>query len=62
MVATQFDDKEKHVQWLEKIANTLETNSSQFVTMRHHDEFQTFLAEKDRGELTADQLASLERL
>jgi hypothetical protein len=30
--------------------------------MRHHHEFQTFLEEKDRGELTADQLAHLKKL
>jgi hypothetical protein len=71
---THFDDYEKHAQWLEKIANTLETNSPEFValeragwalafvTMRHHHEFQAFLEEKDRGELTADQLAHLKKL
>jgi hypothetical protein len=71
---THFDDYEKHAQWLEKIANTLETNSPEFaaleragwalafVTMRHHHEFQAFLEEKDRGELTPDQLAHLKKL
>lgn len=71
---THFDDYEKHAQWLEKIANTLEPNSPEFValeragwalaflTMRHYNEFQTFLEEKDRGELTADQLAHLKKL
>jgi len=70
---THFDDYEKHAQWLEKIANTLETNSPEFVAleragwalafvaMRHHYEFQTFLEEKDRGQLTADQLAHLKK-
>lgn len=70
---TYFDDYEKHAQWLEKIANTLETNSAEFValeragwalafvTMRHHHEFQAFLEEKDRGELT-DQQAHLKKL
>jgi hypothetical protein len=73
-MATHFDGYEKHAQWLEKIANTLETDSPEFValeragwalafvTMRHHREFQTFLEEKDRGELTADQLAHLKKL
>lgn len=71
---THFDDYEKHAQQLEKIANTLETNSPEFValeragwalafvTMRHHHEFQAFLEEKDRGELTGDQLAHLKKL
>jgi hypothetical protein len=27
---THFDDYEKHAQWLEKIANTLETNTPEF--------------------------------
>jgi hypothetical protein len=55
---THFDAYEKHAQWLEKIANTLETNSPEFValeragwalafvTMRHHHEFRAFLEEK----------------
>jgi hypothetical protein len=30
--------------------------------MRHHHEFQAFLEEKDRGELTADQQAHLKKL
>ncbi|MGO8985339.1 MAG: hypothetical protein ACLQFM_11175 [Terriglobales bacterium] len=71
---THFDDYEKHAQRLEKIANNLETDSPEFaaleragwalafVTMRHHREFQTFLEEKDRGELTADQTAHLRKL
>lgn len=71
---THLDDYEKYAQWLEKIANTLETNSPEFValeragwalafvTMRHHHEFQAFLQEKDHGELTADQLAHLKKL
>jgi hypothetical protein len=71
---THFDDYEKHAPWLEKIAKTLETNSPEFaalecagwalacVTMRHHHEFQAFLEEKDRGELTADQVAHLKKL
>ena len=71
---THFDDYEKHAQWLKKIANTLKTSSPEFValeragwalafvTMRHHHEFQAFLEEKDRRELTADQLAHLKKL
>lgn len=71
---THFPDYEKHAQWLEKITNTLEPNSPEFaaleragwalafVTMRHHREFQAFLEEKDRGELTSDQQAHLRKL
>jgi hypothetical protein len=58
---THFDDYEKHAQRLEKIANTLETNSPEFValeragwalafvTMRHHREFQRSLRKKIAG-------------
>jgi hypothetical protein len=74
IAGAEEETDEKHERWLEKIANTLATNGPAFValeragwalalvTMRRRHEFPTFLEERDRGELTADQLAQLKKL
>ncbi len=72
-MAIRFDEYEKCAQNLERLSQTLDKKSSEyaaleragwalaFVTMYHHDEFQRFLDEKERGELTPEQLAFLKK-
>ena len=71
---TQFDEYERHAHQLERIAGSLERNGEQyaaleragwalgFVTMRYHREFQRFLEELERGELSPEAEAHLKKL
>ena len=72
-MGTHFDEYEKCAQNLERISQTLDKKSSEhaaleragwalaFVTLYHHDEFQRFLDQEKRGELTPEQLAFLKK-
>jgi hypothetical protein len=68
-----FDDYEAHARHLELIAETLDKRSPEhlaleragwalgFAIMHHHREFQEFLDELQRGELSPDQQEHLRR-
>jgi len=71
---TQFDQYEKDAQRLAQIAETLDKKSEHyaaleragwalaFVTMRHYTEFQDFVDQQKRSELSAQELAHLKKL
>jgi hypothetical protein len=73
-MATHYDEYEKHARNLEHISEGIDRGSPEyaaleragwalaFVTMHHHKEFEQFLAEKDTGELSSEQLAFLRKL
>jgi hypothetical protein len=71
---TQFDEYEKYAQRLAQIAETLDKKSEHhaaleragwalaFVTMCHHAEFQDFVDQQRRSELSPQELAHLKKL
>ncbi len=73
-MATHFDEYERCAKSLGYIADRLDKNSPQyvaleragwalaFVTMYHQREFESFLEQKGRGELSPDQRAELKKL
>jgi len=72
-MASCFDEYENYANSLEQIAANLDARGLQhvaleragwalaFVTMYHHQEFEDFLRQKDKGELTAEQRAWLKK-
>jgi hypothetical protein len=70
---THFDEYERQARDLQHISGRLDRGGSEsisleragwalaFVTMYHFEQFEQFLAEKDSGELSEEQLAFLKK-
>jgi hypothetical protein len=73
MTKTHFDHYEGQARKLEQIAATLDKGSSAhaaleragwalaFVTIYHHEQFEQFLADMKKGELSSEQVAFLRK-
>jgi hypothetical protein len=73
-MATHFDEYEKQARLLERVAKTLSNQSPEhaalkrdawalaFVTMEHHSEFEKFLTDQSRRELSPSEEQHLRKL
>ncbi len=72
-MSNYFHDYERQARELERISENLDRGSLgyaaleragwalAFVTLQYHQQFEQFLAEKDKGELSEEQLAFLRK-